>query len=53
VPPTSGKVPLDSFCIESDRWAVCEGEAAETQPEKNHRGNRLSRSAETSALLSH
>ena len=29
VPPKSGKLPLDSFCVESGRWAKREGEAAD------------------------
>ncbi len=29
VPPKSGIVPLDSFCVESGRWAMREGEAAD------------------------
>jgi hypothetical protein len=29
VPPKSGKVPLDSFCVEAGRWAMRSGEAAD------------------------
>src|SRR5207302_1849548 len=29
VPPKSGKVPLESFCVESGRWAVRQGEAVD------------------------
>jgi hypothetical protein len=29
VPPKSGKIPLESFCVEAGRWAKREGEAAD------------------------
>jgi hypothetical protein len=29
VPPKSGKLPLESFCVEAGRWAAREGEAVE------------------------
>jgi hypothetical protein len=29
VPPKSGKIPLESFCVESGRWAMRQGEAAD------------------------
>ena len=29
VPPKSGKVPLESFCVESGRWAMRQGEAVD------------------------
>jgi hypothetical protein len=30
VPPKSGKLPLESFCVESGRWAMRQGEAVDT-----------------------